>query len=186
MMLSTLRACLLACACDASLLMMMMMVVVVVLHIEEVSDSDSTKYVPNFGQDGRRVFLRMCACVCLCLCLCVLPLRIYEITAVRARWCVGVRGMESSAFCLQKCLMITADVMLLYGRRSLAPSTVSGTSPSPATKSCILSSDDRKLRELKRHKLNAEVSTHFLHEAANQLTLAFLLGFLRFDPYYFC
>uniref|UniRef100_A0A1I7VZT2 DNA repair and recombination protein RAD54-like n=1 Tax=Loa loa TaxID=7209 RepID=A0A1I7VZT2_LOALO len=39
-------------------------------------------------------------------------------------------------------------------RRSLAPSTVSETSPSPMAKPCILLGDDKKLRERKRHKLN--------------------------------
>ncbi|KAL3997726.1 DNA repair and recombination protein RAD54-like [Acanthocheilonema viteae] len=39
-------------------------------------------------------------------------------------------------------------------RRSLAPSTVSGTSSSPAIKPCILFGDDKKLRERKKHKLN--------------------------------
>uniref|UniRef100_A0A8R1XQ67 DNA repair and recombination protein RAD54-like n=1 Tax=Onchocerca volvulus TaxID=6282 RepID=A0A8R1XQ67_ONCVO len=39
-------------------------------------------------------------------------------------------------------------------RRSLAPSTVSGTSSSPGIKSCVLHSDEKKLRERKKHKLN--------------------------------
>ncbi|KAM3722210.1 DNA repair and recombination protein RAD54-like [Dirofilaria immitis] len=40
-------------------------------------------------------------------------------------------------------------------RRSLAPSTINGTSSSPAVKSCVLPGDDKKLRERKRHSLNA-------------------------------
>ncbi|CAG9529589.1 unnamed protein product [Cercopithifilaria johnstoni] len=48
-------------------------------------------------------------------------------------------------------------------RRSLAPSTVSGSSSSSAVKPCILFDSDRKLRERKKHKLNTlEVSTYFL------------------------
>lgn len=58
----------------------------------------------------------MCVCVCLSVCVCVSVCYLCAFMRLPQFVPGGAwgKGRGSSAFCLQKCLMITAGVMLLY------------------------------------------------------------------------
>ncbi|EJW87696.1 hypothetical protein WUBG_01387, partial [Wuchereria bancrofti] len=132
-------ACVLASACDASSLMMMMMVVVVVFYILHEGckgkEGKGRRLDESLGFGSTKYVLNFGQAV--------------------------VRGGEGEGeFCLlfakvsddhRRC-----DVAVRrWPRRSLAPSTVGGTSSSPAMKPCVSLGDGTKLRERKRHKMNA-------------------------------